>query len=119
MQAIREEISMIFLTDFFNAAGILPYHIRCNAPNEKYIVFFVFRNRAPLLAKLAVCNVVFPDFCSIDRSPVLTHHHLLLITAGHQRCPFVKEGCQKSGKTTADISDKCSEIGRASCRERV
>ena len=84
MQAIREEISMIFLTDFFNAAGILPYHIRCNAPNEKYIVFFVFRNRAPLLAKLAVCNVVFPDFCSIDRSPVLTHHHLLLFTAG--RC---------------------------------
>ena len=96
MQAIREEISMIFLTDFFNAAGILPYHIRCNAPNEKYIVFFVFRNRAPLLAKLAVCNVVFPDFCSIDRSPVLMHHRLLLNYCGwHQRCRFVEEGCKK------------------------
>ena len=93
MQAIREEISMIFLTDFFNAAGILPYHIRCNAPNEKYIVFFVFRNlRRPSQNSLSAMSF-FPDFCSIDRSPVLTHHHLLLITAGHQRCPFVKEGC--------------------------
>ena len=45
-----------------------------STPNEKYIVSFVYKNLSPPLAKLAVC-VVFPDFCSIDRSPVLTHHH--------------------------------------------
>ena len=59
----------------------------------------------------------FPDFCSIDRSPVLTHRLLLLITAKQMLriCPqnkynhsggalvplrsgLVQTGCQKSGK---------------------
>lgn len=50
------------------------------AKNTLFLLFLEIFRRP--LAKLAVCNVVFPDFCSIDRSPVLTHRLLLLITAG-------------------------------------
>ncbi len=40
----------------FKAAGIMQYLIRCNTPNEKYIVSFVLQKLSPLLAKLAVCK---------------------------------------------------------------
>ena len=53
-----------------------------STPNEKYIVSFVYRNlRRPSQNSLSAMSF-FPDFCSIDRSPVLMHHLLLLITAG-------------------------------------
>jgi len=69
----------------FQGSGYHAVYHPVSTTSEKYIVSFVYRNLSPPLAKLAVCNVVFPDFCSIDRSPVLMHHLLLLITAGGTR----------------------------------
>ena len=69
------------------------------AKNTLFLLFTeIFRRH---LAKLAVCNVVFPDFCICPQYEYNGYGGALVPL----RSGLVQTGCQKSGKTTADISD--------------
>ena len=93
-----------------NTTGIIPFLSGMPLPtkNKLFLSFTEIFHR-PSQNSLSAMSF-FPDFCSIDRSPVLMHHRLLLIIVGGTkgadsggalvplRSGLVQTGCQKSEK---------------------